>query len=379
MPPPFAAHGVDWRQKAGTAFEKFAGEITTVAGGEKIEGLDGREFFSNVFKKRTDDEMEELFITGTRSATPLLKDIDTHWPKPWVFFKAMLMSLIVFGGFYYGSVQMNNSNMIPGAILVGSFAIPLSTLIFFIEMNVARNLSVYYILKLLILGGLAALLIALFLDSVVAPQTASSATLTWGAALVTGLVEEAAKVLAAIFFMGKRRFTWTLNGLLIGAAIGTGFSAFESAGYALTSLLLKFNQMIADQNSSEWTQVVTGMVHEIEMRALIAPGGHIAWTALVTAALWKVKGPKKFRWEMLKDPRFLRVFGMVAALHAIWDCPLIVPFVGDAAGEILKDLILGIIAWIAVLGYIQTGLKEIRQAQSEAKPVAPEAVTAGPA
>ena len=269
--------------------------------------------------------------------------------------------------------------MIPGAILVGSFAIPLSTLIFFIEMNVARNLSVYYILKLLILGGLAALLIALFLDSVVAPQTASSATLTWGAALVTGLVEEAAKVLAAIFFMGKRRFTWTLNGLLIGAAIGTGFSAFESAGYALTSLLLKFNQMIADQNSSEWTQVVTGMVHEIEMRALIAPGGHIAWTALVTAALWKVKGPKKFRWEMLKDPRFLRVFGMVAALHAIWDCPLIVPFVGDAAGEILKDLILGIIAWIAVLGYIQTGLKEIRQAQSEAKPVAPEAVTAGPA
>ncbi|MCE0496602.1 MAG: PrsW family glutamic-type intramembrane protease [Methylacidiphilales bacterium] len=377
MPPPYAAQGVDWRQRAGAAFEKVAGDISTVAGGERIEGLDGREFFSNVFKKRTDEEMENLFVTGTRFATPLLKDIKTQWPKPWVFFKAIVVSLLVFGGFYYGSVQMNDSTMIPGAILVGSFAIPLSALIFFIEMNVARNISVYQILKLVMMGGVIALLIAILLEDWIIPKF-STAMQAWGTALTAGVAEESGKALVAIFFMGKRRYNWLLNGLLIGAAIGTGFGAFESAGYALNTMLVNYKQMIADQNSAEWTQVVAATMHEIELRGMLAPLGHIAWTALAVAALWKVKGREKFRWEMVKDLRFLRVLGLVAVLHFLWDSPLIVPFVGDALGDVLKCLILGVIAWIAVFGYIQKGLKEIRLAQSEAELGAPGAASAAP-
>jgi RsiW-degrading membrane proteinase PrsW (M82 family) len=342
----------DWRKHAGTVFENISGHITTAAGVEKVEGLSGKEFLSGVLKKRSDDEIEQLFITGTSTTTPTLADVDTHWPKPWAFFKAMLTSLIVFGGFYYGSVELGNENMIPGAILVGSFAIPFSLLVFFIEMNVARNMSVYQIMKLVFMGGVGALLITLLLDSVFTAPTDKAGQLTWGGAIVTGLVEEAAKVLAAIFFMAKRRFFWTLNGLLIGSAIGTGFAAFESAGYALQSLL----------TSLEPQQ----MIHEIELRAVLAPGGHVVWAALSTAALWKVKGEQPFRWEMLKDKRFWRVFLLVASLHALWDCPLVVPFFAPDDGATVKDIILGIVAWIAIFGYIQDGLKQIRQAQAAA-------------
>jgi RsiW-degrading membrane proteinase PrsW (M82 family) len=378
VPPPFppspsVAITMSWRRKVEAIFEiifgDVTGEITMVAGVERIQGLSGRDFLSNVFKRRKDDEMEELFITGTKSATPLLQDIDTRWPKPWVFSKAIIASLAVFGGFYFGSVQLHNLNMVPGAILVGSFAIPSSILIFFIEMNVARNFSVYQTLRLVFMGGLVALIIAIFLSNVFPAQTNSEGAPTWGGAAVTGVIEEAAKVLAAIFFMGKGRFNWSLNGLLIGAAIGTGFSAFESAGYALQSMLVLFKQMIADRNDAEWSLVMAGMTHSIELRALLAPFQHVIWTALATAALWKVKGDHPFRWAMLRDTRFLRVFVMVALFHAIWDSPWIVPYVGPVAGTLLKEILIGLIGWVAVFGYIQDGLQQIRNAQSSLPPL----------
>jgi RsiW-degrading membrane proteinase PrsW (M82 family) len=379
-PPPSSRAGlrIHLRQRAEAVFQGITGEITTVAGVERIEGLKGSEFLSNVLKRRKDDEMEELFITGTRSATPLLKDIDTHWPKPWVFFRSILISLVIFGGFYIGSVPMHNQNMIPGAILVGSFAIPCSTLIFFIEMNVARNFSVYQILKLVFMGGLVALLIAVFLADVLPPQTDSEGSPTWAGAALTGLVEESAKLFAAVFFMGRRRFNWSLNGLLIGAAVGTGFAAFESAGYALSSLLVFYQQMITDQNAGEWNQVVGATIHAIELRALFAPCTHIVWGALAVAALWKVKGDNPFKWRMLLDQHFLRVFAIAILLHTLWDCPWSFPFMGEMMGTLLRQMIIGIVAWVAVFGFIQDGLKQIRLAQSILPPLPPELSSAGP-
>ena len=154
-----------WVQKAEGIFEGIVGGVSggidTVAGVGKVEGLSGKQFLSEVWKRRKDDEMEDLFITGTRSATPALNDINTEWPKPWVFAKAMGICLLLYAGFYIGAVPLQNQNMIPGTILIGSFAIPLCLLIFFIEMNVARNFSVYQTLKLVFLGALFALLLVL--------------------------------------------------------------------------------------------------------------------------------------------------------------------------------------------------------------------------
>ncbi|MDQ0871631.1 RsiW-degrading membrane proteinase PrsW (M82 family) [Paenibacillus sp. V4I3] len=42
-----------------------------------------------------------------------------------------------------------------------------------------------------------------------------------------GLIEEAAKVLAILFCLRNRKYHFILNGLLVGAAVGSGFAAFE--------------------------------------------------------------------------------------------------------------------------------------------------------
>jgi RsiW-degrading membrane proteinase PrsW (M82 family) len=100
------------------------------------------------------------------------------------------------------------------------------------------------------------------------------------------------------------------------------------------------------------------MLHSITTRGLLCIcGGHVLWAALTGGALWRVRGDEKFRWEMLKDVRFLRVFALCAGMHAIWDSPFSLPFH-------LKYIALGFVAWVALLSLIQSGLRQIRAAQA---------------
>jgi len=341
-PPPLGVptSGIGFRKEAGVVLGKVAGRITSVAGVDKIEGLSGKDFFSTVLKKRGDDEVEALFITGTKETTPPLSEVDPHWPKPWLFFKMLLGSLVLFLGLAYGVYHLECINLYPGLIMIGAFAIPFSVLIFCVEMNVLRNVSFYQVLKLLLMGSIASILLTLTLSSIFPVDS-------WFGYVGTGIVEEAGKVLAVALLMGRRRYNWILNGMLFGAAVGAGFAAFESAGYILGAGL-----------SSD-----AAMIQEIIVRAILAPGGHVVWCAITSAALWKVRGNNNFSFEMLKTPQFIRAFCFVAALHAIWDIDAIrIPFLGDC-GIIGKMLLLTVVAWLVALGYIQAGLRQVRQAQ----------------
>jgi RsiW-degrading membrane proteinase PrsW (M82 family) len=154
--------------------------------------------------------------------------------------------------------------------------------------------------------------------------------LGWLGASVAPLAEEPAKLLALAFVWNKKRYPYILNGLLLGAAVGTGFAAFESAGYAL-----RFG------------------LGEIVPRGLLSPFGHIVWTGMSAAALWRVKRGRPIELEMFRDPRFVRVFAGAVVLHGIWDAGFDLPFY-------LKYIALGVIAWVVVFGLIQEGLKELR-------------------
>jgi RsiW-degrading membrane proteinase PrsW (M82 family) len=218
----------------------------------------------------------------------------------------------------------------------------------------SRNVSLYQVFKLVVFGGIASLLFSRFLHSVFSFEG------SWGGALTAGIVEEAGKLGAVLLLMRNSRSQLTLNGLLLGAAVGTGFAAFESAGYALVDLFQDFTNALggSETHAMYWT---------IGVRALLTPAGHIAWTALVTAALWRVKNEQQFDFQMVKDPRFLRVFVLVVCLHVLWDAPIGIPSLGDILGVLGKYALLGVIAWVVVLSYVQNGLKQIRDAQTRAE------------
>ena len=101
-----------------------------------------------------------------------------------------------------------------------------------------------------------------------------------------GIIEEAAKIIIVFMVFGRNKtLKWGQNGMLLGAAIGCGFAAFESAGYA-------FMQLLNQQGLPTFTD-------NILLRAAHAPFTHIIWTANAAAALWFVKGERKFSPVML--------------------------------------------------------------------------------
>jgi RsiW-degrading membrane proteinase PrsW (M82 family) len=335
-------------QNGDNLFSGFAGKVSQASGLEKLEGFSIGGLFSQVFKKHTPEEIEEHFIAGTAQTTPPLKEVVADWPTPWAFVRLLGMSMLAAVGFYYALARFSNPNLIPGWIFVGCFGIPFAVLVFFMEANILKNVSFYRTLSLMFLGGLLSLIVSLFLFEY-------SKLETWMGAMSAGLVEETGKLLAVIFFTRKWiKYGWTLNGLLFGAAVGTGFSAFESAGYVFVTFIQGF---LTDSNG---IQSETTMF----MRAFLAPLTHTIWTAATAAALWRVKGDKKFEWSMLADFRFLRIFLIIAGLHMAWNSPLTIPVIGEMTGGIGFKLFLGIIGWIIILSLMQSGIKEVRAAKA---------------
>ena len=332
---------------------KARGALNQAIGLEQPEDFNVKGVFSDVTRKRTESEVTDIFTIGSNKNTPELMDIDTNWPKPWVFFKALLMAVLVYVGFVFAWKQFHNTNLIPGMIMVGASAIPLTVVIFYFEMNAPRNVSLHQVLRMLLIGGVVSLITSLFGFNMFGQS------LGWLGASQAGIIEESGKLLALLIIAHKVKYKWTLNGLVFGGAVGAGFAAFESAGYAFRNGLGELTVQTLGYGPAN----LEGVFDSIWVRGLLTPGGHVAWTALVGAALWKVKGEQPFALAMLKDERFWRVFVLAVGLHMIWNSPFGVglPYYG-------KYLLLMGVAWMAIFGFIQDGLNQIRRAQQKSEP-----------
>jgi RsiW-degrading membrane proteinase PrsW (M82 family) len=193
------------------------------------------------------------------------------------------------------------------------------------------------VLRLLAVGGILSLFLALLGYKLTDLDSRLDS-------LGVAIIEETGKAATLLLVVRNLRYRWTLNGLLFGAIVGTGFAVFESAGYA-------YNIGLSNAGTA-------GMLHNIILRGgLSVFGGHILWTAIVGAALWRVRGDRPFNFGMVKDARFLRAFIPAVVMHAAWDWDS-----SNMFPDWIKYVVLGLIAWALVLGYIQNGLKQVREA-----------------
>ena len=296
-----------------------------------------RAMWKEVFAVHTDEDIEESLAAGAPQTTPPLPAVATQWPRPWVFSRLLVLALAVYGVFLLAWNDSGNRNLIPGMILTGSFAVPMSTLVLFFECNVRRNVSMYQVMRQVLVGGVLALLLSLFMY-----RLGEVIPIQWLGASLAGVVEEPAKLLALVLVINNPRFRYIHNGLLLGAAVGTGFAAFESAGYAFRAGL--------EGGSLAMREVIL-------MRGLLAPFTHIVWTAMVAGALWRVKRDAPFSWRMVQEPRFGRVLAAAVVLHMIWDLDF------DLPADLLH-LLVGVAGWFMVACLLREGLEEIRVEQA---------------
>ncbi len=186
--------------------------------------------------------------------------------------------------------------LVPLVVDVGSFLVPV-TLVAFALSRREPFLTLEQIALAFLAAGTLGVVASASLEIYLLPATA-------GTFLGVGVIEELGKgaVLLAVAYHVPNRAP--RNGMVLGAIVGAGFAAFESAGYAVSALIEHIDE-----------SPIVNIMETEATRALLAPFGHITWTALLGGALFASSSHGKFRMTQ----RLALTLGGIIVLHALWD------------------------------------------------------------
>lgn len=196
--------------------------------------------------------------------------------------------------------------LVPTVIVLGCFAVPTMLLFWLLDLigwgdprlPWRGQLRPRRLLLAFALGGGAGVWASAVLEFVVARYVPVPY------ALAVAVVEESVKLgLVWIAALGLTVFSRRV-GMVLGAAVGLGFSAMESAGYSFAAVI---------DNPRAAPLDVLG--DELE-RAILTPVGHALWTALLGGALFAAAsrtGRLRLTWSVAGW------LALVSGLHALWD------------------------------------------------------------
>jgi RsiW-degrading membrane proteinase PrsW (M82 family) len=193
----------------------------------------------------------------------------------------------------------DNANLVPTIILLGSFLVPV-TFVVYAFARADQVLTAQRIFIAFICGGVLGVLGATVLEAALLRQPSGLSYVG------VGLIEEAVK-LAALWLLARRLPRYTArDGMVLGAAVGFGFAALESAGYAFTALF----------GSSGLS--LLNLVETEALRGVLTPFGHGLWTAMLGGALFATAA-RSPRGRPRLTGSLVGWYLLVAMLHALWD------------------------------------------------------------
>lgn len=330
------------RETAEEGFNRFAEAVSSEIGEKGKAEIHLGDPFSQILKRHSKEEAEELFIYGTPKTTPAPKDIITTWPKPWLYSRVFLYLLLTEILLWLCVIGFQNIYSAAGMFFIGAMVVPVSGLIFFWEVNAPRNISIFTAIKIFFAGGAFSFVSTMILYSI-AGDFASTNSLI--GAMIIGIVEETGKMIISSRYMNKLKEKYILNGLLIGAAVGAGFAVIETAGYALDSFMEYWSYGGTLSSSGGFA------AHTLFLRSLLALGGHISWTAVASAGYVAALDDSKDGGGVLTNRKFYFFFFLVIILHGLWDG---VNVLGYTMLIILTLLIL-----VVVLILISAGMRQV--------------------
>jgi len=333
------------------ASKSLINKLNGYIGNANTVKLNWKDLFSAVPKRHTTEEAEDIFICGTSRTTPDIQNVSESWPKPWLYSRVFICFVITYVLLYLCCMFFQNFNAFLGLIIVGAFTVPFTTMVLFLELNTFRNISVYDVMKFFLVGGCASFVVTLLLFSFDIVNTYLSSILdamkmgiiedlflftTWGA--VGDMIEEGGK-LVIVYMLIKRRLSchYILSALLVGACVGAGFAAFESAADAFFELV---------------DYGIESMTSSIYLNGFFAPGGHVAWTAISGGAIIIAKGTGALTTDVFRKGRFWKIFSIPVVLHLLWDAPLFVDY--------FKYIALIVLVWVVVLILVNMGLDQVK-------------------
>ncbi|MDF2986685.1 MAG: hypothetical protein K0R50_2195 [Eubacterium sp.] len=234
-----------------------------------------------------------------------------------IFYSIAIITLIITG----------NSNLFPTAVLIGNFLVPVAFVVFFYERRDRFSVNISATAMCFFYGGVLGTIAAGILEPVFISQLSIST------AFMVGIIEEFTKIIGVVIIARRRKFNSVMDGIILGAAAGMGFAAFESTGYAFTYFL-------HSGGSLSLTVFIT------LLRGVVSPVGHGTWTAILSSVLLRESVSGKFHVNI----KVIYSYLIVVLLHGLWDAlPFIIELLMPSVqSTLLGQLTIGIIG-IAIL------------------------------
>ncbi|GII99810.1 protease prsW family protein [Sediminihabitans luteus] len=194
------------------------------------------------------------------------------------------------------TASTQNSNLIPTVILLGSFLVPFCVVLYVVE-RAQGSLDTLLLFMAFFVGGIFGVLGASILEQHLTPS--------WWVYVGVGAIEELVKILIFLVVGTYVAERTALRGAWLGAVVGAGFAAFESAGYAFNAGLTRFGHIDLD-----------AMLRTEAVRAVLTPVGHVLWTAILGAAIFGAASAAG-RYKLTGGVAL--AYLAVTGLHALWD------------------------------------------------------------
>ncbi|QFZ19228.1 PrsW family intramembrane metalloprotease [Saccharothrix syringae] len=212
------------------------------------------------------------------------------WPRVFLTGLALWVAAVVI------TYVTGNANLVPTLVLLGSFLVPATFVSWAFGHRHSGEVTAELVFRTFTVGGVLGVLAASLLETYLLHP---SPLLFVG----VGLIEEAVKLGALALLTRHLVAKSTRDGLVLGASVGFGFAAFESAGYALTAMITANGLSLVDLVSTEL------------LRGLMAPFGHGLWTAVLGGVLFS----RSTRDHFVLTGRLLAAYLGISLLHALWD------------------------------------------------------------
>jgi RsiW-degrading membrane proteinase PrsW (M82 family) len=216
-----------------------------------------------------------------------------------------LIGLVAAGAYWAAAVTVllitNDSLVGATVVLVGGAAVPVAMATFLYERFAPTALGSTRVIAAFLAGGGAAFLMGASIDTWLVPSSPSRF-------LSVGLIEELSKLVILLAFGIGLQVRDARVGMVLGGALGFGYAAFESTGYALDA----YAQTLPNLPSFTAANPVASLVWIELSRASAAPVTHGLWSAILGAVVFAQLG----RWRL---PAIAGTYVLVSLLHAGWD------------------------------------------------------------
>jgi protease PrsW len=237
-------------------------------------------------------------------------------------------------------IATSSPNYVPSVILLGAFLVPITFTTYLYERLPNWDVPLPALAVCFLWGGVLGTGVAGTLEYDVANA------LGFLPKLAIGLIEESAKLIVPLAFYFLGRYRSEAAGIVLGVTTAAGFAALETMGYGFVSLVQSKDNL--------------GILDEVLLvRGLSSPAGHMSWTGLVCAVLWRERlkvGHATLNW------RVGGAFLTAVVLHALWDT---FASIGSATFvEFLGVMLLSLLVAVVSLVLLIRRVREARRASA---------------